>query len=66
MTEISRGRQWHQETRGGEKEQNKTLNKKKVEEAEEEQGKEGKQLQEKEEEKGRSRKVIILSINHSC
>ena len=32
----------------GEKKQNKKLNKKKVEEAEEEQGKEGKQLQENE------------------
>ena len=52
--------------RWGQKEQNKTLNKKKVEEAEEEQGKEGKQLQEKDEEKGRSRKVIILPINHTC
>ena len=67
MMEIPlRGRQWHQETRAGRKEQNKKLNKKKVEEAEEEQGKEGKQLQEKEEEKGRSRKVITLPINHIC
>ena len=47
------------------KEQNKKL-KKKVEEAEAEQGKEWKQLQEKEEEKGRRRKVIILPRNHIC